>query len=132
MKRLMIAATLGLALSAGSAHAAIEIEEGQNFGPTYGSAVADVTIGKPLQLAGAVIGTALHVINLPFASVSGSVDESYDTLVRGPWTALRRCTGCTTSYDAKIKAEGNQNVTRIIIDQPAEIVIHSSDTVNVH
>lgn len=127
MKKLVSATLLAMVVST-SAHAAIEIDENQNFGPTYGSTVADVTIGKPLQLAGAVLGTALHVISLPFNAASGSVDESYENLVHKPWNALRRCTGCTESYDARIKAEP-QTQYRFVVTQPSEIIINSNDNV---
>lgn len=128
MKKFITAALLSVAVASTSAHAAIEIDENQNFGPTYGSTVADVTIGKPLQLAGAVLGTALHVISLPFNAASGSVDESYENLVHKPWNALRRCTGCTASYDEKIKNEP-QTQYRFVVTQPSEIIINSNDNV---
>lgn len=127
MKKLVSATLLAMVVST-SAHAAIEIDENQNFGPTYGSTVADVTIGKPLQLAGAVLGTALHVISLPFNLASGSVDESYENLVNKPWNALRRCTGCTESYDEQIKNEP-QTQYRFVVTQPSEIIINSNDNV---
>ena len=129
MKHLIAVTALSL-VCATSAHAAIEIDESQGFGPTYGSTVADVTVGKPLQVVGAVLGTALHVVNLPFAVASDSVNESYDTLVRGPWTALQRCSGCSPAYDNYIKSQQNpQGEVRFVVTQPSEVVIHSNDTV---
>ncbi len=132
MKRFLIASALSMALVS-PAFAAIEIDESQGFGPTYGSAVADVTIGKPLQTLGAVFGTALYAINLPFAYASDSVDESYATLVEGPWSALQRCTGCSPAYDSYIKSQSNPQVqVRFVVDQPSEIIINSNDTVVVN
>lgn len=128
MKKIIATALLSLAVVSTSAHAAIEIDENQDFGPTYGSTVADATIGKPLQLANAVLGTALHVVTLPFNAYSGSVDESYETLVRKPWEALRRCTGCTPEYDHSIKNEP-QTQYRFVVTQPSEIIINSNDNV---
>lgn len=127
MKKLVIACVLSLGL-ASTANAAIEIDETEGFGPTYGSAVADVTIGKPLQLLGAVAGTALHIAGIPFAVASDSLDESYDVLVNKPWLALQRCTGCTPAYDAYIKSKkSSKNEVRLVVDRPSEIVIQTSE-----
>lgn len=132
MKKLILASVLALGM-ASTANAAIEINESEGFGPTYGSTVADLTVGKPLQLVGAVAGTALHVVTLPFALASNSVDESYDTLVRQPWTALKRCNGCSPAYYAYVKSqeEGTGEV-RIIVDRPSEVVIQTKDGVVVN
>lgn len=128
MKHFLSAAALSLALIA-PAHAAIEINE-TDFGPSYGSAVADITIGKPLQLVGAVIGTALHVVGLPFSAASNSIDETYEVLVDKPWRALHRCTGCTPAYDSYIKSQTDaKNQVRFTVDRPSEIVINSDGTV---
>lgn len=123
MKRFLSGAVLSLVL-ASSANAAIEIEETQDFGPTYGRTVADVTVGKPLQVAGAVLGTALHVVALPFSLASNSVDETYDTLVRQPWNALKRCNGCSAGYDEYIKTQQNPKTeVRFAVHGPSEVVI---------
>lgn len=128
MKRLLLAATLSMTLTA-PAFAAIEIDE-NNFGPTYGSTVADITIGKPLQTVGAILGTAVHVVGLPFSAASNSIDESYETLVQKPWQALHRCTGCTPSYDAYVKAKNaTQGQVRFTVDGPSEIIINSDGSV---
>lgn len=129
MKRMLLASALTLATVTG-AHAAIEIDETRDFGPTYGSTMADVTIGKPLQVVGAVLGTVAHVVNLPFAAASDSIDESYDTLVRGPWQALQRCSGCTPAYDNYVKSQANpQGQVRFVVTQPSEVIINTNDTV---
>lgn len=125
----MTATLLAMAVST-SAHAAIEIDESQGYGPTYSSAALDITIGKPLQLTGALLGTALHVVGLPFSAVSGSVAESKAVLVDGPWDALRRCTGCTASYDNYVKSQTEtQGQVRFTVDGPSEIIINSNDEV---
>lgn len=132
MKRFLIASALSMALVS-PAFAAIEIDESQGFGPTYGSTVADITVGKPLQVANAVLGTAIHIVGLPFSYVSGSVNQSYETLVEGPWSALQRCTGCSPAYDSYIKSQSNpQGQVRFVVDQPSEIIINSNDTVVVN
>lgn len=131
MKRFLMTAALGVSLVCAPAHAAIEIDE-HDFGPTYGSSVADVTIGKPLQLLGATAGTVLHIVNLPFAMASDSVNESYDTLVRKPWSALKRCTGCTPAYDDYIKSQEQQGQVRFTVDGPSEIIIQSNGEVVVN
>lgn len=130
MKRFALAAALSFALVSPS-FAAIEIDESQPYGPTYGSTVADITIGKPLQLAGAVLGTALYVVGYPFALASDSVEASHATLVEGPWNALKRCNGCTPAYDDYIN-NTNQNQVRFVVDGPSEIVINSSGEVVVN
>lgn len=129
MKRILLASVLGL-VTMTTAHAAIEIDETRHFGPSYGSTMADVTIGKPLQVVGAVLGTVAHVVNLPFAMASDSVDQSYDTLVRGPWEALQRCSGCTPAHDNYLKSQQNpQGQVRFVVMQPSEIIINTNDTV---
>lgn len=125
----MTATLLAMAVST-SAHAAIEIDETQGYGPTYSSAALDITIGKPLQLTGALLGTALHVVGLPFSMASDSVEESKAVLVDGPWDALRRCTGCTASYDNYVKSQTEtQGQVRFTVDGPSEIIINSNDEV---
>lgn len=130
MKRVLLASALSLALTS-PAFAAIEIDE-NDFGPTYGSTVADLTVGKPLQLVGAIGGTALHIAALPFSVVSGSVGESYQTLVAKPWSNLRRCNGCTPSYDHYVKSQNRpEGEIRFVVDRPSEIVIHTDGRVTV-
>lgn len=131
MKRLLAAAALSATLVS-PAFAAIEIDE-SNFGPTYGSTVADVTVGKPLQFLNAVFGTAVHVIGLPFSIASDSVEQSRATLVEGPWSALQRCTGCTPAYDNYIQSQNlEQGQVRFVVDRPSEVIINSNDVVIVN
>lgn len=129
MKRILLATALSAMLIA-PAHAAIEIDETEGYGPTYGSAALDITVGKPLQVVGAVLGTALHVVGLPFSMASDSVEESKAVLVDGPWDALRRCTGCSPAYDNYVKSQTEQQgQVRFTVDGPSEIIINSNDTV---
>lgn len=131
MKRLLIASALSLSLVSPS-FAAIEIHE-DDFGPTYGSSVADMTIGKPLQVLGATLGTALHIVGLPFSIASHSVEESYDSLVRKPWSALNRCVGCSPAYDNYVKSQDQaQGEVRFTVDGPSEIIINSNGEVIVN
>lgn len=131
MKRTLFALA-AVAFISTSAHAAIEIHE-EDFGPTYGSAALDITIAKPLQFVGAVAGTALHVIGLPFSAASGSVDSSYETLVVKPWQALSRCVGCSEAYDIyRNTHEVNPNEVRITVDRPSEIIINTDQNVVVN
>lgn len=127
MKKLILASVLALGM-ASTANAAIEINENENFGPTYGSTVADLTVGKPLQVIGAVAGTALHIAGIPFSIASNSVGESFDTLVRQPWTALQRCNGCTPAYDNYIKSQQNPTgEVRFVVDGPSEVIIQTEN-----
>lgn len=121
-----------VAMLSTNAHAAIEVDE-QHAGPTYGTMMADILIAKPLQLAGAIAGTALHVIALPFSSASGSEEMTRRVLVDEPWEAMRRCVGCTESYDDYIKGQNaNPNEVRFTIDGPAEVIINTEQNVVVN
>lgn len=129
IKHLAITLTAAAMLST-HAHAAIEIDE-KDFGPTYSTTTADILVAKPLQLAGAIAGTALHVVGLPFSYASGSVESSEDVLVRKPWQALSRCLGCSASYDNYIKNQqhANPNEVRFIVDRPSEVIINTDQNV---
>ena len=128
IKHALIALATTIALST-HAQAAIEIDE-NDFGPTYSTTAADIVVGKPLQLAAAVAGTALHVVGLPFSIASNSVDSSAEVLVRQPWENMRRCLGCSPAYDNYIKNQHNpQNETRFTVDGPSEIIINTDQAV---
>lgn len=126
---------LAIALAAGismQAHSAVEINE-NDFGPTYGTTTADILVAKPLQLAGAVAGTALHVVGLPFSIASDSVDSSYDVLVRQPWDKLRRGVGHSEAYDTYVKNQGvNSNEVRFVVDRPSEVIINTDQNVQIN
>lgn len=124
-----------IALLAGisvQAHSAVEINE-NDFGPTYGTATADILVAKPLQLAGAVAGTALHVVGLPFSIASDSVDSSYEVLVQQPWDKLRRGVGYSEAYDTYVKNQGvNPNEVRFVVDRPSEVIINTDQNVQIN
>lgn len=126
---------LAIALLAGisvQAHSAVEINE-NDFGPTYGTATADILVAKPLQLAGAVAGTALHVVGLPFSIASDSVDSSYEVLVQQPWDKLRRGVGYSETYDTYVKNQGvNPNEVRFVVDRPSEVIINTDQNVQIN
>lgn len=131
IKHTLLALTVATLIST-TAHAAIEINE-EDFGPTYGTTVLDVTVAKPLQLVGAIAGTALHAVGLPFSVASDSTEISYETLVVKPWSALSRCVGCTEVYDNHRNAhKENPNEVRIVVDRPSEIIINTDQNVVVN
>ncbi|CAN6959684.1 Multidrug transporter [Psychrobacter okhotskensis] len=112
-----------------SASAAIEIDE-TDFGPSYDTMVVDTVVGKPLQLVAAVTGTAAYLVSLPFAVVGGNADQSQQKLFVEPWEAMSRCLGCTVAEDNYYKSQvTDNNVVRIIVDQPSEILINTNDYV---
>ena len=129
-KALTVAASLSLmAASMQPALAAIEIDE-SDFGPSYGTMLADTTVGKPLQLVSAVTGTALYLVSLPFSLIGGNADQAQQKLFVEPWNAMGRCLGCTVAEDNYYKSQAtDKNVVRIVVDQPSEILINTNDYV---
>lgn len=131
LKHTLLALMSAIALST-SAHAAIEIDE-KDFGPTYSSATMDILIAKPLQVAGALAGTAIHLVGLPFSLASDSVESSARVLVEEPWQALERCVGCSAAYDNYIKYQQNPtNEVRFVVDRPSEVIINTDQDVVVN
>ncbi len=131
IKHLLCAFTAVIAIHS-TANAAMEIDE-KDFGPNYGTMTADLLVGKPAQLAGAIAGTALHVVGLPFSIASNSVDSSYEHLVRQPWDNMRRCVGCTPEYDNYVKRQNaNTHEVRFIVDRPSEVIINTDQSVVVN
>lgn len=112
--------------------AAIEIDE-KDFGPTYGSAVADAVAGKPLGLLAVAGGTAAFVVSLPFTIFTGDVLQARRKLIEEPAMALDRCLGCTPAQDDdyKAKRDGHGQV-RVLVDGPSEILINTNQNVVVH
>ena len=47
--------------------------------------IADVIIGRPAGFVGMIIGTAVFIVALPFAAISGSVEPVARTLVAEPF-----------------------------------------------
>ncbi len=114
------------------AAAAIEIDE-TDFGPSYGTIVADTVVGKPLQLVTAVAGTALYIVSLPFSLIGGNAAQAQQKLFVEPWDAMGRCLGCTVAEDNFYKSQvTNDNTVRIVVDQPSEILINTNDYVIVN
>lgn len=114
------------------ASAAIEIDE-NDFGPSYDTMVVDTVVGKPLQLVTAIAGTAAYIVSLPFSLIGGNADQAQQKLFVEPWDAMARCLGCTVAEDNFYKSQGvNDNVVRIVVDRPSEILINTNDTVVVN
>ena len=119
----LVAATMQPAL------AAIEIDE-TDFGPSYETMVVDTVVGKPLQLVSAIAGTAAYLVSLPFSLIGGNADQAQQKLFVEPWDAMGRCLGCTVAEDNYYKSQvTNDNVVRIVVDQPSEILINTNDYV---
>ncbi|GAF52054.1 hypothetical protein [Psychrobacter sp. JCM 18900] len=123
-------ATLGLvAATIQPTFAAIEIDE-TDFGPSYETMVVDTIVGKPLQLVNAVAGTAAYIVSLPFSLIGGNADQAQQKLFVEPWDAMGRCLGCTVAEDNYYKSQViDNNVVRIVVDQPSEILINTNDYV---
>ncbi|MEN2752148.1 hypothetical protein AAIR29_10950 [Psychrobacter sp. FBL11] len=111
------------------ASAAIEIDE-RDFGPSYDTMIVDTVVGKPLQLVTAVTGTAAYLVSLPFSLIGGNADQAQQKLFVEPWNAMGRCLGCTVAEDNFYKSQdANDNIVRIVVDQPSEILIDTNDYV---
>ncbi len=126
-----LACTSLVAASMQSAVAAIEIDE-TDFGPSYETMVVDTVVGKPLQLVAAVTGTAAYLVSLPFSLIGGNADQAQRKLFVEPWDAMGRCLGCTVAEDNYYKSQAldpNDNVVRIVVDQPSEVIISTDDYV---
>ena len=132
-KLFTVVTSLGLmAASMQPALAAIEIDE-TDFGPSYETMVVDTIVGKPLQLVNAVAGTAAYLVSLPFSLIGGNADQAQQKLFVEPWDAMGRCLGCTVAEDNYYKSQAvNDNVVRIVVDQPSEILINTNDYVIVN
>ena len=132
VKQKLFTAVASLCLMAASmqpALAAIEIDE-SDFGPSYETMVVDTVVGKPLQLVNAVAGTAAYIVSLPFSIIGGNPDQAQQKLFVEPWSAMGRCLGCTVAEDNYYKSQAvNNNVVRIVVDQPSEILINTNDYV---
>lgn len=109
--------------------AAIEIDE-TDFGPSYETMAVDTVVGKPLQLVAALAGTAAYIVSLPFSLIGGNADQAQQKLFVEPWDAMGRCLGCTVAEDNYYKSQViDNNVVRIVVDQPSEIIINTNDYV---
>ena len=132
VKQKLLPVLTSLALIAASMQptfAAIEIDE-TDFGPSYETMVVDTIVGKPLQLVNAVAGTAAYIVSLPFSLIGGNADQAQQKLFVEPWDAMGRCLGCTVAEDNYYKSQVvDNNVVRIVVDQPSEILINTNDYV---
>ena len=109
--------------------AAIEIDE-TDFGPSYETMAVDTIVGKPLQLVAAVAGTAAYLVSLPFSLIGGNADQAQQKLFVEPWDAMGRCLGCTVAEDNFYKSPViDNNVVRLVVDGPSEILINTNDYV---
>jgi len=54
---------------------------------TFEAAAADVLVVRPASFIATVLGTAIFVVALPVAAISGSVDETAEALVLTPGRA---------------------------------------------
>ena len=125
----MIASASLVFASMQPALAATEIDE-TDFGPSYETMAVDTIVGKPLQLVAAVAGTAAYLVSLPFSLIGGNADQAQQKLFVEPWNAMGRCLGCTVAEDNYYKSQIiDNNVVRIIVDQPSEILINTNDYV---
>ena len=128
LSTILISASLAFA-SIQPALAAIEIDE-TDFGPSYETMAVDTVVGKPLQLVAAVAGTAAYIVSLPFSLIGGNADQAQQKLFVEPWNAMSRCLGCTFAEDNYYKSQVvDNNVVRIVVDQPSEIIINTNDYV---
>ena len=129
-KLLTIITSVGLiCASMQPALAAIEIDE-TDFGPSYETMAVDTIVGKPLQLVAAVAGTAAYLVSLPFSLIGGNADQAQQKLFVEPWDAMGRCLGCTVAEDNFYKSQViDNNVVRIVVDGPSEILINTNDYV---
>ena len=129
-KLLSIMVSTGLVFaSMQPALAAIEIDE-TDFGPSYETMAVDTIVGKPLQLVAAIAGTAAYIVSLPFSLIGGNADQAQQKLFVEPWDAMGRCLGCTVAEDNYYKSQViDNNVVRIVVDQPSKIIINTNDYV---
>ena len=80
MKKFVIAALIVITLVTTSMPA---LAEG---GATVASAmIADIFIARPAGFVGTILGSAIFVLALPFAALSGSVEPVVQTLVVEPF-----------------------------------------------
>lgn len=54
---------------------------------TFEAAAADVLVVRPVSFIATVLGTAIFVVSLPIAAISGSVEDTAEALVLTPGRA---------------------------------------------
>lgn len=118
-----------LLLASAPSMAAIEINE-EEFGPSYGSIVADTVVGKPLQLGAAIAGSAAYVVSYPFSYFGGNKEQVKRKLVTEPWSAMNRCLGCTVAEDNYYKSQQQDpNGVRLVVGNEYEVIINTDDNI---
>jgi hypothetical protein len=66
--------------------------------PTALAMTGDLVVARPLGVAMTAVGAAVFVVSLPFSALGGNVEQSANTLVKGPAaTTFVRCLGCKSS-----------------------------------
>lgn len=125
----LMAVTL-TAMTLSPAMAATEINEA-DFGPTYDSMVADAVVGKPLGAIAVAAGAAAWAVSLPFTIFTGDYEQARAKLIEEPYYAMDRCLGCTPAEDAYYKTlnPANNNVVRVVVDGPSEVLINTDQHV---
>lgn len=109
--------------------AATEIDE-KDFGPTYGSMVADTIVGKPLGALAVVGGVVTAIASMPFTIYNDEIDQVERKLILEPLAALDRCLGCTPAEDQYFRSQRpNNDQVRVTVDGPSEILINTNQKV---
>jgi hypothetical protein len=80
MKKIILAAFLVMTLISTSVPAFAD-----DGASVAASMIADVIIARPAGLVAIVLGTAVFIVALPFAAISGSVEPVAKTLVAEPF-----------------------------------------------
>ena len=94
-----LAAAFLLALPLLSAPAAAQPAVRSNT-PTGFAMIGDALVARPLMLVGAVAGTGLFIVTLPFSLLGQNVGEAGTTLVVEPLEGtFLRCLGCTPAQN---------------------------------
>lgn len=66
--------------------------------PSALAMTADALLVRPALLATTIVGSAVHLVSLPFSALGGNAGEAGKVLVLGPAEAtFVRCLGCTRS-----------------------------------
>lgn len=128
LTKLIMATTLSCAVITPS-FAALEIDE-TDFGPSYGSMVADAIVGKPLGALAVAGGVAAAIVSMPFTINNDEIDQVERKLILEPLAALDRCLGCTPAEDRYYRVQRpSNNTVRVVVDGPSEVLIHTDQNV---
>lgn len=128
LKKIALASLLSIATVTPS-FAAIEVDEA-NYGPGYGTMVADTLVGKPLGALAVAGGAALWLASLPFTTISGDTEYAKQKLITEPADAMYRCLGCTVAQDNYYQSHrSDNNQVRLVVDGPSEVIINTDQNV---